>query len=142
LIADGKSRAALPVASAHGWLGADGGFESRWVICGLLFLATSLNYLDRQVFSILIPDLQDNLHISELAYGRLVMAFQLSYALVMVGAGKVLDRIGARVGLAISVSFGRLQKSAIPWRARPLDLVLRGFPWVLAKPLTSRLVSN
>ena len=103
LITDGKSKAALPVASGQGWLGSDGGFESRWVICGLLFLATSINYLDRQVFSILIPDLQDNLHISELAYGRLVMAFQLSYALVMVGAGKVLDRIGARVGLAISV---------------------------------------
>jgi len=103
VITHGKSRAALPAASASDWLRADGGFESRWLICGLLFLATSINYLDRQVFSILIPDLQDNLHISELAYGRLVMAFQLSYALVMIGAGKVLDRIGARVGLAISV---------------------------------------
>ena len=84
-------------------LAADALFENRWIICGLLFLATSINYLDRQVFSILIPDLQDRLHISELAYGRLVMAFQLSYALVMAGAGKVLDRIGARTGLSISV---------------------------------------
>jgi hypothetical protein len=71
-------------------------------------------------------DLQDNLHISELAYGRLVMAFQLSYALVMAGAGKVLDRIGARGAWRfpyhlVACEIGHsLARSAV-------DLVLRGF---------------
>jgi ACS family hexuronate transporter-like MFS transporter len=85
------------------WLGADLGSDGRWVICWLLFVATSINYLDRQVFGILIPDLQKQMHISELAYGRLVMSFQLSYALMMIAAGRILDRIGARLGLALAV---------------------------------------
>jgi ACS family hexuronate transporter-like MFS transporter len=85
------------------WLGADLDSNSRWAICWLLFLGTSINYLDRQVFGILIPDLQQRMHISELAYGRLVMSFQLSYALMMISAGRILDRIGARTGLALAV---------------------------------------
>jgi ACS family hexuronate transporter-like MFS transporter len=85
------------------WLGADLGSANRWIICWFLFLVTSINYLDRQVFGILIPDLQQRMHISELAYGRLVMSFQLSYALMMIAAGRILDRIGARIGLAVAV---------------------------------------
>ena len=88
---------------ASPWLGAAVGFERRWIVCGFLFLVTAINYLDRQVFGILIPDLQRNMHISELAYSRLVMAFQLSYAIMMVVAGRILDRIGARLGLALAV---------------------------------------
>jgi ACS family hexuronate transporter-like MFS transporter len=94
---------ALKEKVAPGWLGADLGSESRWLICWLLFFVTSINYLDRQVFGILIPDLQQRMHISELAYGRLVMSFQLSYALMMIAAGRILDRIGARLGLALAV---------------------------------------
>jgi MFS transporter, ACS family, hexuronate transporter len=97
-----------PTESTPSWLGSDLGFERRWIICGFLFLVTSINYLDRQVFSILIPDLQRDMHISELAYGRLVMAFQLSYAIMLVVAGKILDRIGARVGLAFAVAIWSL----------------------------------
>lgn len=105
VIADNQSTAnkITKTGTAPSWLGSDAGFEQRWVICGFLFLVTSINYIDRQVFGILIPDLQRNLHISELAYGRLVMAFQLSYAIMMVVAGRILDRIGARVGLTFAV---------------------------------------
>lgn len=88
---------------AGSWLGADLDSKKRWTICWLLFLVTAINYLDRQVFSILIPDLQQRMRISELAYGRLVIAFQLSYALTMVAAGRFLDRVGARLGLALGV---------------------------------------
>jgi MFS family permease len=98
-----KMPVALNEKVAPRWLGADLGSNSRWVICWLLFLVTSINYLDRQVFGILIPDLQQQMHISELAYGRLVMAFQMSYALMMIAAGRILDRIGARLGLALAV---------------------------------------
>ena len=86
------------------WLGGDIAYQKRWLICWLLFLVTSINYLDRQVFGLLIPDLQDRLHISELAYSRLVMAFQLSYAVMMVAAGRILDRIGSRLGLSLAVA--------------------------------------
>src|SRR2546423_925648 len=89
--------AATPVVTSAG------SFHRRWVICWLLFVATSINYLDRQVFGLLIPDLQRELHISEIEYGRLVMAFQLSYAVMMAYAGRILDRIGARVGMSVAV---------------------------------------
>ena len=52
----------------------------RWLIGVLLFLATVLNYVDRQVFSILAPDLQQDIGWSELDYSRIVNAFQLAYA--------------------------------------------------------------
>lgn len=99
----GPHRVATESGQRHAWTGGDVGYQSRWTICWLLFLVTSINYLDRQVFSILIPDLQQRMQISELTYGRLVMAFQLSYALTMVVAGRILDRIGARIGLAAAV---------------------------------------
>jgi ACS family hexuronate transporter-like MFS transporter len=52
--------------------------KTRWFLAGLLFLITVLNYLDRQVFSILAPDLQDSFGWSELDYSRMVNAFQLA----------------------------------------------------------------
>jgi MFS transporter, ACS family, hexuronate transporter len=75
----------------------------RWYICGLLFLATVLNYVDRQVFSILAPDLQRDIGWSELSYGRIVIAFQLSYGLSLIVSGRLIDRIGTKVGYAVGV---------------------------------------
>lgn len=75
----------------------------RWWIAGLVFVATVINYIDRQVFSILAPDLQERIGWSELDYGRMVVAFQLSYAVMMMVAGRVLDRVGTKLGFAVSV---------------------------------------
>ena len=75
----------------------------RWYIGGLLFLVTVINYVDRQVFSILAPDLQRTVGWSELDYGRMVIAFQVSYAVGMMAAGRLLDRFGTKIGLSISV---------------------------------------
>ena len=75
----------------------------RWVICGLLFFATTINYIDRQVLGILAPDLQREVGWSELDYGRIVIAFQASYAVMMLVWGKILDRIGTKLGLGIGV---------------------------------------
>jgi MFS transporter, ACS family, hexuronate transporter len=75
----------------------------RWYIGCLLFLVTIINYVDRQVFSILAPDLQRTIGWSELEYGRMVIAFQLSYGVGMIVVGRVLDRVGTRVGLALAV---------------------------------------
>src|SRR5262245_9841687 len=76
----------------------------RWVICGLLFFATTINYVDRQVLGILAPDLQKEIGWSELDYGRIVIAFQISYAVMMLFWGGILDRIGTKVGLAVAVA--------------------------------------
>ena len=80
----------------------------RWVICGVLFLATTINYVDRQVLSILKPMIVHWPGWSELEYGRVISFFQLAYAAMMVVAGALIDRIGIRKGLAIAITFWSL----------------------------------
>jgi ACS family hexuronate transporter-like MFS transporter len=82
------------------------------VICGLLFFATTINYIDRQVLGILAPDLQKEIGWSELDYGRIVIAFQVSYAVMMLVWGKILDRIGTKLGLGIAVGWWSLAAMA------------------------------
>jgi ACS family hexuronate transporter-like MFS transporter len=77
----------------------------RWYIGGLLFVVTVINYVDRQVFSILAPDLQKTIGWSELDYSRIVIAFQVSYAAAMMVSGRILDRIGTKIGFALAVLF-------------------------------------
>ena len=88
-----KSR--VPVAERRG--------NVRWVICALLFFGTTINYVDRQVLGILAPDLQHEIGWSELDYGRIVIAFQLAYAVMMLAWGRILDKIGTKIGFAIAV---------------------------------------
>ncbi|MGI8894140.1 MAG: MFS transporter [Casimicrobiaceae bacterium] len=76
----------------------------RWTICALLFFATTINYVDRQVLGILAPTLQRELGWSEVEYAAIVSWFTLAYALGYVGAGRLLDRIGVRLGFAVSVT--------------------------------------
>ena len=72
----------------------------RWTICALLFFATTINYVDRQVLGILAPDLQRELRWSEVDYGHVVASFQAAYALGLLLFGRVMDRVGTRKGLA------------------------------------------
>jgi ACS family hexuronate transporter-like MFS transporter len=75
----------------------------RWVICALLFFGTTINYVDRQVLGILAPDLQHEIGWSELDYARIVIAFQVAYAVMMLAWGRILDKIGIKLGFAIAV---------------------------------------
>jgi ACS family hexuronate transporter-like MFS transporter len=75
----------------------------RWTIVALLFVATTINYVDRQVLGILAPTLSRELHWSETAYGDVVSWFSLAYALGFLGAGRVIDRIGVKRGLGAAV---------------------------------------
>ncbi len=74
-----------------------------WIICALLFFATTINYMDRQVFGILAPVLQKNLHWSEESYGFVVSAFSFAYAFGQIGFGRLIDLIGVRLGYSIAV---------------------------------------
>ena len=60
----------------------------RWTICSLVFFATTINYLDRQVISLLKPTLEKEFHWTESDYSNIVVAFQFAYALGMIGAGR------------------------------------------------------
>ncbi|MBI4902551.1 MAG: MFS transporter [Acidobacteria bacterium] len=75
----------------------------RWYICGLLFFATTINYIDRQVLGLLKPVLEKELGWSETDYGWIVFAFQLAYALMMPVAGRLIDWLGTRLGYALAV---------------------------------------
>ncbi len=80
----------------------------RWVICGVLFLAMTINYMDRQVISILKPMIVSWPGWSELEYGRVISFFQLAYALTMIVAGATIDKIGIKKGFAIAIVFWSL----------------------------------
>ena len=76
----------------------------RWTICALLFFATTINYIDRQVIGLLKPTLEQDFHWSESDYAKIVMAFSAAYALGLLVFGRIVDRIGTKVGYIISVS--------------------------------------
>src|SRR6266851_1366989 len=77
----------------------------RWVVCGLLFFATAINYIDRQVLGILAPSLQTAIGWTELQYGYIVTAFQAAYALGFLFSGRLLDWAGTRLGYAFALIF-------------------------------------
>ena len=77
----------------------------RWVILGLILAGTIINYIDRQTVSVLAPQLQADLHLSNFQYAKLTTWFLLSYTSVMWLWGAVVDRIGNRRGLALVVAW-------------------------------------
>jgi len=83
-------------------LPASGG-TLRWWLCGLLFAATALSFLDRQVLSVLAPVVSKELSLSSVEYARVTTAFLLSYAVMFLVGGLVMDWVGTRIGLALSV---------------------------------------
>ena len=80
----------------------------RWVICGLLFCGTLVNYIDRGTLAILAHHLQQLFHWTESDYGWIVFAFQLAYAIMMLVFGGIIDRLGTRIGYALSMAWWSL----------------------------------
>ena len=83
----------------------------RWIIVGLLFVATALSFLDRQVLSISILKIQGDLDLSDVAYGWVNTGFLISYALMFSVGGWLIDKFGTRVGLAVSVALWSLSNA-------------------------------
>jgi ACS family hexuronate transporter-like MFS transporter len=75
----------------------------RWFMLALVFFATTINYLDRIVFSVLIPVIREELHISDQYYGYINGAFQGAYTVGYIFMGRFVDRVGTRIGYAVSV---------------------------------------
>ena len=75
----------------------------RWVICALLFFATTINYIDRQAIGILAPLLQKEIGWNEIEYGYIVTAFQAAYALGLLVAGRLIDRYGTKIGYSVAI---------------------------------------
>ena len=75
----------------------------RWRIIALLFFATTINYIDRQVLGMLKPIITDDIHISEADYGYIVSAFQAAYAVGLLFIGRIIDKFGTRISYAVAI---------------------------------------
>ena len=80
----------------------------RWVICALLLFGVTKNYMDRQVLGVLKTTLQHDLGWNDIDYGNLVFAFQAAYAVGILLMGRLIDRIGTRLGYALAMIFWSL----------------------------------
>ncbi len=80
----------------------------RWTICALLFFATTVNYLDRQVLSLLQPYLSKKFNWTNTDYANITAVFQLVYAVSMVFAGRIIDRLGTKKGYALAITIWSL----------------------------------
>jgi len=99
-VSQSQAAAAATVPSRLGYF--------RWIICGLLLLGTTKNYMDRQVLGVLKTTLQHDFSWNEIQYGNLVSAFQIAYAAGMLLVGGLIDRLGTRLGYALAMIFWSL----------------------------------
>ena len=76
----------------------------RWVVCGLLFFATTINYIDRQILALIKPILDEQLHWTNEQFGYTNAFFQLSYAVSLMGFGWFVDKFGTKIGYAVSIA--------------------------------------
>src|SRR5438552_18049526 len=76
----------------------------RWVICGLLFFATTINYIDRQILSLLKPILDQELGWNSTQFGEINSAFQAAYGVSLFFFGWFIDKYGTKIGYAISIT--------------------------------------
>jgi ACS family hexuronate transporter-like MFS transporter len=101
----------------------------RWVICALLFFAATVNYIDRQVIGILKPTLSGQFGWSERDYAAIVFSFQLAYAIGLLLAGWVMDKLGTRRGFTLAVilwslaAVGHAIADWFPWLRLPTVLI-------------------
>src|SRR5438445_11172996 len=77
----------------------------RWWIGGILFASTVINYIDRQTLSILAPYLKHDYHWTNVDYANIAIAFRIAYSLGQTVCGRLMDRVGTRLGLTISVTW-------------------------------------
>jgi MFS transporter, ACS family, hexuronate transporter len=87
----------------------------RWTICALLFFAATINYIDRQVIGILKPTLSTEFGWTELDYSWIVFSFQTAYAIGLLLVGKLMDRIGTKIGFALAIVVWSLAAMAHAW---------------------------
>ena len=73
----------------------------RWTICAMLFAATSINYMDRQVIGLLKPTLHTAIGLTEIDFGYIIAAFQAAYAIGLLVAGRLVDKLGSRTGYSL-----------------------------------------
>ena len=77
----------------------------RWWILFLLFLATTINYMDRIAFGFLVPEIRKDMVLDEAMYGRMTLAFEMAYMFGFLAMGKLIDRYGTKMGYAVAIAW-------------------------------------
>ena len=99
---DSGASIAGEVLAAHPHLAHVGRY--RWIVCALLFFATTINYIDRQILSLIKPILDEQLHWTDSQFGLVNSAFQGAYGVSLLFFGWLVDRFGTKAGYAISIA--------------------------------------
>src|ERR1044071_4295326 len=84
----------------------------RWTICSLLFFATTINYIDRQILSLIKPILDVELGWTNEEFGLVNSSFQCAYGIGLIGFGWFIDRFGTKIGYAVSIAAWSLAAAA------------------------------
>ena len=102
----------------------------RWTICSLLFFATTVNYLDRQVLSLLKPTLEDKFGWTNSQYANIASTFQFTYAISMLFAGRIIDKMGTRKGYTWAIILWSIGAIVHAFSIPIGDGMLATFGWV------------
>ena len=102
----------------------------RWTICSLLFFATTINYLDRQVLSLLKPSLEAEFGWTNSQYADIAAAFQFTYAIAMLFAGRIIDKLGTKKGFIWAIVLWSLGAMIHAWAVPIGDGLLKVLGWV------------
>ncbi len=100
----------MPFAKQQGAVATHG--RHRWIVCGLLFCATTISYMDRQILGLLKPSFMQDMRWTETDFGDIVAAFSLAYAFGYLFAGRLIDKVGVKLGLMSAVVFWSLAAAA------------------------------
>jgi ACS family hexuronate transporter-like MFS transporter len=97
----------------------------RWMICAMLFVATTINYVDRQIIGLLKPDLAKLFGWNDRDYAAIVFTFQLAYAIGLLLSGRVMDKLGTKKGFTLAIliwsvaAVGHAFADMVPWLTFP-----------------------
>jgi ACS family hexuronate transporter-like MFS transporter len=96
--------------------------KGKWLALSFAFTATIINYLDRQTLSVMAPVLLEKFHISASSYSRIIFAFMLAYTLMNGISGRVLDRLGSKIGYGLTIAWWSAAEILHAFSAGPLSL--------------------
>ena len=120
---------AMSMVGRSGWM--------RWWLCGWLFVATGLSFLDRQVLSVLAPEVTARLGMTNSAYSHVNTAFLVSYAVMFLLGGRLMDLAGTRRGMALSVGLWSLASALHAVARMPGSSALAASFWGWARGAAS-----
>lgn len=102
----------------------------RWTICCLLFFATTINYLDRQVLSLLKPTLEQQFGWTNSQYANIAASFQFTYAIALLLAGRYIDKLGTKKGYIWAIVLWSIGAMIHAWSVPIGEIILNSFGWI------------